>query len=336
MRYLQIEKMIMPGNLVWIKPNMFQGFSSEKAVTTHPSIIKALVQLLQQQNVKIVIGDNPACLKSNSMNEYLKIAELTGIKQVVETTDSKLIYPDNKVKVSGWEVAEIALEADIIINIPKLKGHGLMGFTGAVKNIFGVIPGLCKLDFHAQLQKRDEFAEMLVNLCDFIRPHLTIMDAVKVVDEEGSISHPPKLTKALIASKDPFAVDLVAANLCGLNPKSIPTLKAILKKDSNLTNIKIIGRPLKKFKTPHLNFPVSQDDLQHSKKQALSSETLRPFPVINSEKCKNCGKCLMICPARAIRVRDEKLILRKKLCIKCYACIEVCRFGAIRIDKTIF
>lgn len=322
---LGVAERIEKGQTILVKPNLFQGFSPEKCGTSHPSVVKAVIEILQDLGAIVLVGDNPACLKSQSLDQYAEIAKITGIEDVVHKTGSRLVYPDEVTETSGWTISKIALEVDGIVNVPKLKGHGFMGITGSVKNIFGLIPGLRKLDYHAKIKKRNRFAQMLVELCLFARPLLTVMDAVEILDREGSVARKPQPIGALLTSFDPFAVDLVAAMLLRLDPRDIPVIEIALKKRLlGFSRMEIVGEKPEEFQLPKLDFPkyvLPNTKLKGSKDTGL--------PQIDEQQCMNCGTCIMVCPASAIRALNEVITIHKDLCSRCYCCLEACRFGAL-------
>ncbi len=329
---------IRKGAVIWVKPNMFQGFLPSKCVTTHPSVVKAVIEIIQEKGAKVVVGDNPAGLPSGSLEKYLKIVHITGIKRVVEETGATLIYPDKakKVNLSPFglkEVSEFIGKVNGIINVPKLKGHGLMVISGAIKNMFGVIPGLRKLDCHAIYQQPDKFAQFLIGLERYIKPQLTIMDAIKIVDKEGSIRRKPKLVGALLAGKSSLAVDIVAAKLLRLDPLKVPVIAQYLlheKRINFLEQISIVGSPLEDFKLPRLSF-LTENLKKYPVRLARKGDE-RFIPKFDLKKCRFCGSCLFICPGKALRIRKEKIKFISKNCIRCYCCIEVCNYGAISLD----
>lgn len=329
---LKIGKLIKERSTVLLKPNMFQGFSPDRCGTTHPIIVKAIILYLQTFRVKILIGDNPACLKSKSLQEYMKIAEITGIKKIADETGVTLIYPNKGIKISKWIISKVAFEVDMIVNIPKLKGHGLMGFTAAVKNMFGLIPGLRKLNYHSTLREKYKFAKMLVELCMLLNPQLTIIDAVKILDREGSVRREPKHLGLIISSLNPFAADLGVTKLLNIDPKEIPTVDISLKKMGNFLNFKnlqLIGENLSKMQLPNIEF--TSYEYTNFKYQKVKHSLL---PIIDRDKCTTCGACIMICPTSAIRIKYEKLIVEEGNCIGCYCCIEKCPSGALYLDRS--
>lgn len=316
------------GQTILIKPNLFQGFSPEKCGTTHPAVVKALVDFLHSRGARLIVGDNPACLKSGSNNRYLQILEETGMTRLSQTNKCELVYPNEQVEMDGWILSKIIFEVDLIINIPKLKGHGLTGITGSVKNLFGLIPGKIKLDYHALYREPDDFANMLVELCLFLKPQLTILDGICVLDGEGSVNRDSKFFGVLVGSKNPFAVDQVIARMLNIRPNLIPTNRIAIRSGiCEPGNIVIVGE--KKYK-PKLKFELFENRVQCMSHTLPGKEDrLRYYPVINLKKCTNCGRCLMVCPFTALRIVQESLSLDKQNCHKCYCCIEVCNSSAI-------
>lgn len=316
------------GQTILIKPNLFQGFSPERCGTTHPMVVKALVDFLHSRGAKLIIGDNPACLKSGSNNQYLKILEETGMTSLGQTSKYELIYPNEQVEVNRWTLSKIIFEVDLIVNVPKLKGHGFMGITGSVKNLFGLIPGMIKLDYHALYREPDDFANMLVELCLFLKPQLTIMDGIHVLDGEGSVNRDFKRFEILAGSRNPFAIDQVIARIFNIRPDLIPTNRIAIRSGiCEPKNIVIVGEKNSKLKSKFDFFGSRIQRMNHA--YPKKEECHHCYPVVNQDKCTNCGRCLMICPFTALRIVQESLTLDKQKCHECYCCIEACNSAAI-------
>jgi len=333
---------VKPGDKVLIKPNLLAGKSPEKAVTTHPEIVRAVIRLVQNAGGKVSVGDSPGIGSAENVarkSGILAVAEETGCRFVPFTT-SVTIHPQ-KGTFHQFEVARDILEADVIINLPKLKTHQMMGLTCGVKNMFGAVVGLRKPRLHLQAgTDKAFFALMLLELCEALAPTLTIVDAVIGMEGEGPGSGDPVQIGALLAGSHPLAIDTVATELVGMQASQVWTLQQAINTGRPYTRIQqleLCGTPLQSLKINNfrpakmtdVNFGL-KGDLKHYLRNAL---TARPEPV--HHLCKRCNDCVTHCPAEAMKIEDNQLLIDYNLCIRCFCCQELCPHGALMTKQGI-
>ncbi len=341
-----IKKIIKPGMTVALKPNLLTRKKPELAVTTHPHIVQAVVEIIHKMGAKVIIVDSPG--GPNSINYLKSVYKNTGMEDVSKKTGAILNYNLDKVDIefrAGKQFRKISIlktinEADFIINLPKLKTHGLTLMTCSVKNIFGTIPGLIKGEYHLNLVEVNQFASFLVDLALLIRPGLTIVDAVVGMEGEGPSAGTPKETGYLFASKNIFNLDLVSAKIIGINPQKVPTIKESMKRGlcaDGFQKLNLVGTEIKevKYKLPKT---LNQIDFKESMgnkipKVFLSKiyDWLKPKPVFDEEICVRCGVCKESCPSEAIIIKDKPEVDLEK-CIRCYCCQELCPKNAVEIS----
>lgn len=229
-----------------------------------------------------------------------------------------------------------------MIDFCKLKSHGMVGMSAAIKNLYGVIPGLLKPETHYIYPGMELFSNMLVDINEYFKPKLTLVDAVIGMEGNGPTAGTPKKLGFLIASKTTYAADLLAAKLVGLDPPSVPTLKAAMErglvpKDINelsvCGNIELLStedfdiRPPKTVKfLGGTKFLVTQKFLE-----ACFTNT----PHLKKKKCVSCKKCFNICPAHAITMVKAKPRIDRKKCIRCFCCQEFCPKAAMIVHRPI-
>ncbi len=226
-----IEDIIRPGMRVYIKANLLLKRSPEQYTTTHPAVIEAVARCVQQRGATAVIGDSPGgpFLPARLRDVYAG----TGMIDVAERLGAELNYhvgvrevsiPDG-IAVKRMMISEVAVESDAVISVGKLKTHGMTFLTGAVKNLYGVVPGTVKMEYHYRLPDRMAFSNMLVDLAGLIKPALSVIDGIIGMEGNGPSAGDPRNIGAIIASKSPHAADLCAAAIVNMPGEDVFTLR---------------------------------------------------------------------------------------------------------------
>jgi uncharacterized protein (DUF362 family) len=261
-----IERYVRPGTRVLIKPNLVTDRRPDEAVTTHPAVVKALVQVVQAAGGLVTIADSPGGPFSHKRLEEIYAA--SGMAQVSAETGARLNYdlstvnlphPEGKL-LKGVTVIKAVAEADVVITVPRLKTHTLTGLTGAVKVAFGAVPSPLKTEYHLRLPKVGDFSQALLDICSLVRPCLTVMDAVVGMEGEGPSSGDPRPIGAILVSADSLACDVVAAALVGLDPLTVSTTRAAVRlglTSGRLADIELVGDPLSEVRVNSFK-PASQ------------------------------------------------------------------------------
>lgn len=194
-----LEEVLEPlGGLAWVKPgmrvavkaNLVAGMAPERAATTHPALLLALTQLLRERGAHVVIGDSPGGLYTAAFVEKIYKAaglypvEAAGAELNRNFAQAQAVFPQAYV-AKTFCYTQYLTEADAVINFCKLKSHGMMGMSAAVKNLFGAIPGTLKPEYHFRYPDPRDFARMLVDLNAYFRPVLHIVDAVMAMEGNG-------------------------------------------------------------------------------------------------------------------------------------------------------
>jgi len=322
------------GKTVLVKPNMAAPFHMERAVTTHPALVKAVVKALKRRNArKIMVGDNPGAT-AYGINE--KCARKTGILDAAGDHYVNMMERPKQLEINSTYLDHVNLsseffECDFFINLPKLKGHSHSFMTGAVKNLYGMCVGGEKSRLHALGKNPRVFAEILVDVFSSRPPDLNITDAVVCMEGNGPTNGTPRHVGKILAGKNGFAMDAVCAMMAGFAMHRIKTLEVGKERrlwSGNLGTIKIEGTvpKIKKFKPP-FTFGA----------YTIFSRTMSPFisclPRIKEEKCKKCGVCASHCPVDACTHQEGQFpVIHKAECIKCYCCQEFCPHDAIALN----
>lgn len=330
---------VMPGMKIIIKPNLVSFKKPDAAATTHPALLEALVEMLLARGADVTIGDSPGGPHSLPLLNRVYTAtgmdrlEKLGAKLNRNMNEKTVDFPEGKV-LKNFTYTEYLDEADAIIDFCKLKSHGMLGMSAAVKNLFGTIPGLKKPEVHYKFQNDAEFADMLIDLNEYFKPRLAICDAVVGMEGNGPTAGTPRQIGAIIASKSTYYADVVGAELIGMNIDGLPTLQAAYERGfapSSSKNLRVYGDiralTVDDFKAPPvrgLSFMRKGNVLHFISKAALEHK-----PTLKKRLCVGCGECARMCPAKAIEMKNKKPHINREKCIRCFCCQEFCPRAAM-------
>ena len=335
---------VKPGMKIALKVNMMMQIKPEKAGTVHPQIATALCELLAERGASVVVGDSPGGPFSAAF--LAGVYSTTGMRQVLKSgatlNDNFAIqdvsYPE-AVSAKEFQVTSYIAEADAVIDLCKMKTHALMAYTGACKNLFGIIPGLRKSEFHYRYNTHEAFANMLVDLCEWCKPRLSIADAIMTMEGNGPSGGTPRFMGAILASFNPHALDLAGAHLMNLTANDVPTLAAAVSRGlvpQEIGDLRVFG-DLESFVIPDYQLTPKQDvTLWGSKNPAIAKLLSGMFasrPLIDQPRCVGCGECLRVCPAGAITIANKKASIDKQKCIRCFCCQEFCPHSVIEVHR---
>ena len=344
---LAVEKDLSPETRVLIKPNLLTGSAPARAVTTHPAVVAAVIRWLKERGVKnIVVADSPggpySAVRLNSV--YAAVGYNTPeIEPHLNRTFQFRPAPRPAGSLRSFNVITPALEADYIINLPKLKTHGMTILSAGIKNLFGVIPGLQKPEMHYRFPDLELFSAMLVDLAAFVQPGVTLIDGVDAMEGNGPSGGTVRHAGITFASRDLFTQDWFAASFMGLSPQAVPMLR--IAKERGLVHdesCRFTGDPIPANAAPFAMPDTAKIDFMDSlpgflKKPgfAVADRLLRPVPVVSAEKCIGCGKCMESCPPHVIEIKNRKAKMRRKGCISCFCCQEMCPVQAISAKRIV-
>lgn len=339
--------MIKSGMKVGIKVNLVTGAKPEKAVTTHPVIVCELIKMLCEKGAEVIVGDSPGGLYTSAVLNG--IYSVSGLKPV-EKCGGKL-NQDFSVKATNYPEAKVLKEfeytgwldnVDVIINFAKLKTHGMMGMSAAAKNMFGTIPGIVKPEYHFRFPDYDKFAAMIVDLDEYFKPVLNIVDAVVGMEGNGPTMGTPREIGCVIASRSPHKADLVCARVLGIEPQRLPILSDAIERGlcpQSLSELDIYG-DVEKFHIPDYN------NIAHKKSIVFNGKgffrglifriiqwAVRSRPSLKKDECVGCRVCENICPAKAIKMVKGKAKINRNTCISCFCCQEFCPKGAMKVKR---
>jgi uncharacterized protein (DUF362 family)/Pyruvate/2-oxoacid:ferredoxin oxidoreductase delta subunit len=339
------KPIIKKGDTVVIKPNLVIRRRPDEATTTHPEFVAAIIRAVKRRGATAVIAESPG-------GPYTKAALRsiyadTGMTGIAEREGAQLNFDIGfePVKsnaghvVSSFDIISPIVHADAVISAAKLKTHGQMTYSGAVKNLFGSLPGLMKPEFHYRFPEKPAFASMIVDLCETVSPTISFIDGIVGMEGNGPTGGSPKKLGLVFAGTNPHALDLVACSFIGFGPDKIPTLAEAARRGlcpADISELEVTGDGANskqvKFKAPD---SISLDFVSKLPKflKEPIGKVLTPRPVIVKSGCIGCGKCAESCPQHTIEIKNGKAEINYSKCIKCYCCHEMCPKRTIKIKR---
>lgn len=326
---------------VLIKPNLLSAKDPSRAITTHPSVVRAVVEEVQKLGALPLLGDSPGGVDRGIKRvwENTKLAEVssqTGAKLVA--FESEGVYPKTTLEGKTYYLAKPVIDADVIISLAKLKTHTLTLMTCAVKNMFGSIPGFRKGEYHKEAPKPKDFARVVVDIFSLTRPQLTLVDAIVCMDGDGPSSGNPQYAGLLLSGTDAVALDMVAARIMGFKDGEIDTTTIAQQKGLGpkmFEQIEIRGENLNQLTLPKFDLPSNRVIRMIPD---FLIKLVTPFvwvrPNILDGNCINCNICVENCPTKSIHQGGKRPYFDYTNCINCMCCHELCPHKAVYLEKS--
>jgi len=338
-----LENILKPQTQVFVKINLLSPESlPERAIITHPDFTREVLRLLKDLNLKITVGDDIQVRGKDGFlpSGYRKMCNEMGVRLVNLKEAGFREIECHGQQIKRTYVSPPLLDSDYIINLPKLKTHSLTIYTGAVKNMFGIIPSGLRHAYHRRFPKNEIFSQMLVDIFSCAPPHLNIMDAVIAMDGEGPSGGNPRKAGIILASKDAVALDAVASKIAGFKPWDLVAIQNAHERGlgtGRLDEIEVVGEKIqdvevKDFKHSAIGVGFLRRKLPSSL-YAVIQDQLVFIPEVKKDKCTICLECVKICPTGAAKHEQNSVWINKSICIHCMCCHEICRFQAIRLKQ---
>jgi uncharacterized protein (DUF362 family)/NAD-dependent dihydropyrimidine dehydrogenase PreA subunit len=332
---------VKPGERILLKPNMLSVKSPEQAVTTHPSMVQVVAELVREAGGRVLIGDSPG------IGSFQRVADKSGIARAAAESGAELTEFNSTVDLPGigtfrrFTLAKAYWQADKIINLPKLKTHEMMTMTCAVKNLFGAVVGAEKAGWHLKAgASREQFARLLLEIYLLKKPVLNIVDAIVAMEGNGPGSGDPLQRGLLMAGVNPVAVDLVAGHLAGI-PNDLLHVEREARRmglaGTSWDEIEIVGESLDRFPSKPFKLPGGLD-VQFGMPKFLNTllkRQLTSFPAADRQRCVLCGICRDACPPEAIKIKNSALTVDQERCIRCWCCRELCPHDALLVQRSL-
>ncbi len=337
-----------PGVKVGVKVNLIAARDPDRAATTHPGLVAALCRRLTERGASVTVGDSPGGLFTESALKrvYAKtgmdLAAAAGARLNLDTGTRDLTFPE-AAAAHVFTCTSWLLDQDLIIDFTKLKAHGMVRMTAAVKNMFGAVPGTTKAEYHMRFPDQAAFSDMLIDLNERLRPALNLIDGVVCMEGNGPTAGTPRPLGLVLASEDPYALDMVCAGLLGFGRQDVPTLEAAYRRGlgpGSWSEVTTVGERIPDWRLP--DFRTAADVSITFTSQGpvggllrkLFARGMQQIPKLAAGECVGCGMCGQVCPAHAIRMRDGKPAIDRKACIRCFCCQEFCPEGAMKVHRT--
>jgi len=335
-----MSRFISPGEKVLLKPNLLSAKEPERAITTHPAVIEAVIKEVRDAGGEPSMGDSPG----GALRGIERLWRNTGVKDLSERTGTPLINfeasgaSEVEGELRSYMIARPVLDADAVIGLPKMKTHVLTLYTGCIKNMFGVIPGFGKARLHNIAPRPVPFSRHLVDVYSLVRPRLHIVDAVVAMEGNGPSGGSPRKVGAIIGGTDPVAVDTVIAGMMGYRDGQASTIRFAAEKGLGIArreDIEIVGEDPASFELEGFELPGTT---MLNLIPGPIVKALRPwiwvYPEMSKERgcrAEACALCVRSCPVDAIEMTETGPVVDRKKCVECLCCHEVCPEDAVEV-----
>jgi len=328
--YFESEKdRLASASKILLKPNLLSATPPERAVTTHPDFVRAVIASLKHfTNAQLILGDSPGA----NFGKYEKVLDVTGVGRAAEEAGVKIVRVESydPVQKGGFMYSSLADEADIIINLPKIKTHSLTGLTLSVKNLFGLIPGTAKVGFHRKYPSDTELGAKIYQYFTLLGDKtMHVIDGILAHEGDGPSRGNPIQLGIAAACSDAVGLDIAVTRMLGLKDNFCMTTAEALRMgydpswiDVPETSVPIVKIPLSR----RLRVPVFM--------KKLVAEQVYVKPVVLNKPCIKCMLCKKSCPVDAISVVNSYPFIDKNKCIECFCCHEVCESDAVGMQRS--
>jgi uncharacterized protein (DUF362 family)/NAD-dependent dihydropyrimidine dehydrogenase PreA subunit len=335
-----MSRFVSSGDGVLLKPNLLSAKAPDRAITTHPAVIEAVVDAVRAAGGEPSIGDSPG----GALRGIERVWANTGLLDLSERTGAPLVSfeASGATEVAGelgsYMIARPVLEADAVIGLPKMKTHVLTLYTGCIKNMYGAIPGFGKGRLHSVAPRPGPFSRIVVDVYSLVAPRLHIMDAVVAMEGNGPSGGRPRHVGAIVGGVDPVAVDTVVAGMMGYRDGKVATTRIAAAKGLGTMrrgDIEIVGEDPAAFDLDGFELPGTTM-LNFIPSPVIRA--LRPwiwiYPEMSKERgcrAEKCALCVRSCPVRAIEMTGSGPVVDRKKCVECLCCHEVCPEDAVEV-----
>lgn len=335
------DDFIKPGMLVLLKPNVINDMAPERAVCTHPEVVRAVAELVLEAGGDVLVADQPGYALAH---EAERAFQHNGMLQACQDLPIRFdllarggyedVAPQHPYRLEAVQYSTVARQVDILINLCKAKTHSQTLYTGAVKNMFGAMAPKQRIEAHL-LGRYWALSEAVVDCYAARIPDLNIMDAVDIMEGMGPTQGQPRRLGLVAASTDGVALDAVVQQALGYDLTEVATTVAATNAHlgaSAADDIHLSGADPQAIAVRVRRAPaVHIENLGPLVKLFRPMVTARPG--VKRTLCRSCGACAGICPGKAIAIEDYARIDCDR-CVECFCCMEACPYDAITIKRS--
>ncbi len=345
---LDIGDDFFKGKNVVIKPNLVPAIRPEAAATVHPAVVEAAAEIITDRGGKVTLAESPGGLYTAAVLHA--VYSQTGMDEAAGRVHFTLNYDTSSRSMNAphgqasheFEIITPICDADVIVDISKLKAHTLTLISNSAKNLFGCVPGTTKAAYHARFRNQTEFQRSLVDLAQALyesKPMLCITDAITCMEGNGPTGGNPIKGGCIFSSLNPFAADVLGAHIIGLTEDGVvadDVKMTVFAAERGLTvrsvkELEIIGDSPDDF----VIGGFTAADTRLKKWFDRIPSWLSPRPEIDAKICVGCGRCASVCPPKAVAMKDRLPHIDRSVCVRCFCCQELCPHKAVKIHKNI-
>ncbi|MDD4981016.1 MAG: DUF362 domain-containing protein [Candidatus Omnitrophica bacterium] len=334
-----ITKFIKPESKVLVKPNLLMAKDPDFGVNTHPEVVRAVVKILKEIDCRLYLGDGPS-VWGNQIENVDEVYRRSGMRDLCEEEGVELVKFDKRRWREKFPLTAWLDECDYVVNLPKFKTHDFTLMTAAIKNLFGLVPGTYKTELHKNYFHPPDFARILVDIYQEVKPGLTLVDGITAMEGDGPATG-GKLRHLglLFAGSDCIALDAIMALIMGVKPFDVLTTKEAAARGLGVADIKsisILGEKLNEvmpepFILPSTSFKknIPQPILE------IARKLIKYYPYVKRVNCILCAACVKACPQKVISMKNNRIVIDYRGCISCFCCQEACPHSAIKVKKSL-
>jgi len=251
---------------VVLKPNLVE-YHRDKVINTHPQVVSAVIELCKREGAaEIIVAEGPGhCRNVEYLVSASGLGEILQYHRVpfIDLNHDEPVKRLNLGRLTGLEhlfLSQTAVSTEVLISLPKLKTHHWAGATLSLKNLFGILPGICYGWPKNELHWRG-IDNSIIDIALTRTPDLAIVDGIIGMEGDGPLNGTPKVLGALIMGTDPLAVDATCCRLMQLNPERIGYLVLGRQKKLGLLDeakIHQVGEPIEELAQPFETVPHLQ------------------------------------------------------------------------------
>lgn len=318
---------------VLIKPNVMSQNRPEQHTVTHFAVVAALCRLLAEHGCRVQIGDSEAFYERGMTRRAFRT---TGLDRVASRYGATLVPFEEQPLVGlatglSWlptlHLPRALLDADVVINAPKLKSHSGLRLSGALKNMFGCVPGGYKQWLHRWSANDFELSDAMLAIHRLVPPAVSVMDAVVALDGGPAAIGRGVPTGRILASTNAAALDVIACRMIGYDPSEVPTLERARASGmiAGYDDVELRGTI-----EPRTFRRLTRGAVPLRKESDGFFVTATYVDVRVGRGCNGCDACLDACPVGAITREGPRATISTERCINCYHCLTVCPTDAVR------